>query len=437
MRRTDPEPVELYEDGVRGERAGREERLRDPMGWLSVVGLQWLEPGERRFGSDPEGEVVLASAAGVIAPHVGTLDVGPSGVSVHPQPGTGLMVDEAPVPDSLDLADDESEAPTILALASLRLVLIRRGGRRGLRVRDTAAPAIGAFAGLPYFQIDPRWRITGHLVPAQPGATIAIGDVLGSVSHDPSPGVVEFEVDGTPCRLHALEAMPGHLWLLFQDATSGHETYGGGRFLVSGEVAADGAVEIDFNLAYNPPCVFTPYATCPCRRPPIASRCASRPGSGCGRRTGRPAPEASRPGQRPGASRPPRPSRAPRSTSAPARGRAWRRSPSRSRCSPSSSLPRSGSPPSRSRRLAGVLLATALHMVEASSLAVPMRSTRGDAAALVITAGATIVLDLVTAVILGLIVANAFALQQMARSARMDEIELDHADHTAEEQARF
>jgi uncharacterized protein len=270
MPRTDADPVDLHADGVRAERARREERLRDPMGWLGVVGLQWLEPGLRRFGSDPGGDVVLSAAAGVVAPCVGTLDVGTSGVSVHPAPGAGLTVDDAPIPDGLDLADDESEVPTILALASLRLVLIRRGGRIGLRLRDTAAPAIGAFAGLPYFEIDPRWRITGHLVPAQPGATMAIGDVLGSVSQEPSPGVVEFEVDGTPCRLHALEAMPGHLWLLFQDATNGHETYGGGRFLISAEVAADGTVEIDFNLAYNPPCVFTPHATCPL--PPPANR---------------------------------------------------------------------------------------------------------------------------------------------------------------------
>ena len=218
----------------------------------------------------PGGDIVLAAAAGVVAPVLGTLDVGASGVSVHPAPGGGLTVDDAPVPDGLELADDESEAPTILAVASLRLVLIRRGGRIGLRVRDTAAPAITAFAGLPYFEIDPRWRITGRLVPARPGATIAIGDVLGSVTQEPSPGAVEFEVDGMPYALHALEAMPGHLWLLFQDATSGHETYGGGRFLISGEVAPDGAVEIDFNLAYNPPCVFTPYATCPL--PPPANR---------------------------------------------------------------------------------------------------------------------------------------------------------------------
>lgn len=270
MQRVDPDTVHVHAENVRAERAGREERLRDPMGWLGVVGLLWLEPGLRRFGSDPGCDVVLSAAAGVVAPCVGTLDVGTSGVSVHPAPRAGLTVDDAPVPEGLELADDESEAPTILAVASLRLVLIRRGERIGLRVRDTAAPAIRAFAGLPYFEIDPRWRITGHLVPAQPGATIAIGDVLGSVSLEPSPGVVEFAVDGTPCRLHALEAMPGHLGLLFQDATSGHETYGGGRYLISGEVAADGTVEIDFNLAYNPPCVFTPYATCPL--PPRVNR---------------------------------------------------------------------------------------------------------------------------------------------------------------------
>ena len=88
-------------------------------------------------------------------------------------------------------------------------------------------------------------------------------DVVGDILAEPTPGVVEFTVRGRPYRLDALEAMPGHLSLIFRDGTSGHETYGGGRFLTSGAVEPDDSVEIDFNLAYNPPCVFSPFATCP------------------------------------------------------------------------------------------------------------------------------------------------------------------------------
>ena len=266
-------------DTSAAERLQREERLRDPMGWLGVVGLHWLKPGTWTFGSDPDGDIVLEAADGAVPWLAGTLEVASASVRLHPAPDVPLTFDGRPVPDGLELADDDAEEPTILALASLRLVLIRRGPDRiGLRVRDTAAPAIDAFGGLQYFDIDSRWRITGRLVSGGPGSTIPITDVLGSINEEATPGVVVFEVDGRAWSLHALEMAPGHLWLMFQDGTSGHETYGGGRYLVSGELAADGSVEIDFNLAYNPPCVFTPFATCPL--PPLANRLPFRVDAG-------------------------------------------------------------------------------------------------------------------------------------------------------------
>ncbi len=154
--------------------------------------------------------------------------------------------------------------------------LIRRGqGRLGLRVRDTAAPALRAFNGLPYFDIDPAWRLVGRLIPAEPGATIPVPDVLGDVNQEPTPGVVELTVDGQVHRLAALES-DGRSRSGWSSATqtSGSETYGGGRFLVTGPVQPDGSVEVDFNLAYNPPCVFSPYATCPL--PPDGNRLPMR-----------------------------------------------------------------------------------------------------------------------------------------------------------------
>ncbi|HSV41764.1 MAG TPA: SulP family inorganic anion transporter [Nocardioidaceae bacterium] len=85
--------------------------------------------------------------------------------------------------------------------------------------------------------------------------------------------------------------------------------------------------------------------------------------------------------------------------------------------------------------LAGVLIATAVQMVRVSSLAALLRSTRGDAAVLAITAAATITFDLVTAVLIGLVVAGYFALQQTARSARLEEMPLDDGDHVDEERS--
>jgi uncharacterized protein (DUF1684 family) len=249
---------------VEEERARREARLREPDGWLNLVGLHWLQDGAQEFGASPTNDIVLRAEDGEVPPVAGTLELSGGRVVIRPAPGVVLTAGGHPVADGTELVDDQADAPTTLELASLRLVVIRRGeGRVGLRVRDTSAAALDSFAGLPYFEIDPRWRLRGRLERAEVGATIEVPDVLGDVAHEPTLGVVEFVFGGQPYRLDALESMPGHLWLIFRDGTSGHETYGGGRFLVSGPVEPDDSVEIDFNLAYNPPCVFTPFATCP------------------------------------------------------------------------------------------------------------------------------------------------------------------------------
>jgi uncharacterized protein len=260
-------PESTERAAVEQARAAREARLRDPMGWLSLVGLHWLQPGRQRFGRNAGNEIVLRAEDGEVDEVAGTLEVTGERVLLHPEPDATLTVAGRPVVGVVELADDEADTPTVVELASLRLVLIRRAGRPGLRVRDTAAPALRAFGGLDYFAIDPRWRITGRLVGGAPDATIPVPDILGNVVDGHTPGIVEFEVDGRPCRLHALEAGPDALWLLFGDPTNGRETYGGGRFLVTGTVRDDDSVDVDFNLAYNPPCVFSPYATCPMTPP--------------------------------------------------------------------------------------------------------------------------------------------------------------------------
>ncbi|HEY5628451.1 MAG TPA: DUF1684 domain-containing protein [Candidatus Limnocylindrales bacterium] len=259
---------------IQARRAAREARLRDPMGWLSLVGLHWLAPGPQRFGSSDTNDIVLHAEDGVVPPLAGTLEVADGRVLVRPA-AAALTVDGRPIADRTELVDDEADAPTMLELASLRLVLIRRGaGRQALRVRDVASPALRAFEGLPFFDIDPRWRLTARLVRANPGATIRIPDVVGSVGDEVTPGDVEFDLDGRTHRLLALEGDSGRLWLVFGDQTNGRETYGGGRFLMTGPVQPDDTVEVDFNLAYNPPCAFSPYATCPL--PPSDNRLGVR-----------------------------------------------------------------------------------------------------------------------------------------------------------------
>jgi uncharacterized protein (DUF1684 family) len=151
------------------------------------------------------------------------------------------------------------------------MYIAERGDRFGLRVRDHASPALVSFRGMEHFDIDPSWRLEARLEPAAPGATLEIMDVIGILSREATPGAVEFVRDGRSWRLDALPGGDdGSLWLVFADATSGTSTYGGGRFVYTDPVADDGSVVVDFNLAYNPPCVFTPYATCPL--PPAQNR---------------------------------------------------------------------------------------------------------------------------------------------------------------------
>jgi hypothetical protein len=269
-----------WRDDVARMRARRDAGLRKPIGWLTLVGLHWLHDGVQPFGAAPANEIVLHAEAGDIPDLAGTFEVTGGRVVVHPARGAAVTSDGAPLAGGTELFDDEAEAPTMLELGSLRLVLIRRGSghRLGIRVWDTAAPTLRAFDGLPSFDADPRWRLTGRMVPAPPGATIPVPDVLGDVNDEPTPGDVELTIDGSTHRLHALESDGGRVWLVFGDTTNGRETYGGGRFLVTGVVQPDGAVEVDFNAAYNPPCVFSPFATCPL--PPDGNRLPLRIAAG-------------------------------------------------------------------------------------------------------------------------------------------------------------
>lgn len=235
-------------------REGRYAALRREIGWLSLAGLGWLKAGVNLVGSDPDADVVLPG--------------GP------PTAGTVTVTDERVMADGefrydgrrvtgLRLMSDQEEEATILELGSLRICLIERAGRLALRTWDLDAPERKAFTGIDHWPIDAAWRLEARFEPT-PDRTIAVPDVLGTDDEEPSPGDVAFEVAGQTYRLQALHGGDsGELWLVFGDATNGDETYGGGRFVYTSAPDAGGALVVDFNRAYNPPCVFSPYATCP------------------------------------------------------------------------------------------------------------------------------------------------------------------------------
>jgi len=246
-------------------RAARDTRLRNPDGWLALVGLWWLQAGENHVGAHPSSHVILHGHE--IPPRVGSMWLEDGRVRFVPHEGVDL-------PETT-LRDDRDGDPTVLELDTLRFHLIKRGERIGVRVRDSRAPALATFDGLDHFPIDLSWRVNARLEPAAETATVEITDITGSHSHEPTPGSVVFERDGASWRITALPGEEdGSLWLIFGDATNGTDTYGGGRFLYTESVGENGAVVVDFNLAYNPPCIFSPYATCPL--PPPENKLALR-----------------------------------------------------------------------------------------------------------------------------------------------------------------
>ncbi len=245
-------------------REGRYAALRCDIGWLTLAGLGWLKPGVNRVGSDPTADVVLPGGP----PTAGTVTVAGDGVVAD-----GEFQHDGRGASGLRLVSDQEGEATLMELGSLRICLVERGSRLALRTWDLDAPGRRSFSGIDHWPIDLAWRLEARFEPT-PDRSIAVPDVLGTADEEPSPGDVVFVVAGVAYRLQALPGGSGELWLVFADATNGHETYGGGRFLYTSAPDADGSVVVDFNRAYNPPCVFSPYATCPLPWP--ANRLALR-----------------------------------------------------------------------------------------------------------------------------------------------------------------
>lgn len=236
-------------------------RLTAEDGWLTLVGLHWLKPGQNRFGSDPANDVVLP--AGKAPSLAGSFFLDEGRVRVRALPGSGVTFEGAAVGER-ELRTDAAGEPDVLRVGDLRLHVIERGGRFAVRVRDPDAPTRRRFGGLDYFPADLRFRVTAEFVPYDSPKEVSVPTVLGTVETMRAPGYVRFELGGRSLTLEPVLEDPNatELFFIFKDATSGRETYPPGRYLYT-PLPKDGKVVLDFNKAYNPPCAFTPYATCP------------------------------------------------------------------------------------------------------------------------------------------------------------------------------
>ena len=247
-----------YRAGVEKWRVAYEASLRAEDGWLSVAGLFWLHEGENRFGSDPLNDIVLHEAG--VPAEVGSFDMHGGKIVVRINPGVRIQLKGKAVESAAILPDSDDR----LVLGDLSLLVHRSGERYAVRLKDKHSKLRRDFAGLRWFPIDESYRVRAKFVAYESPQAVDILNQAGDTQKIPAPGYVIFTLTGKEYRLEALEQSGGGdgLFFIFRDLTSGKETYEASRFLDT-PAPKDGSVVLDFNEAYNPPCAYNPYTTCP------------------------------------------------------------------------------------------------------------------------------------------------------------------------------
>ena len=226
--------------------------------WLSLAGLFWLKPGENTFGSDKSNAVVFPSGPA----HAGSFVLQNDEVTVKFLPGADARMSGKPVRVA-KLPPDTSGTQAVVEMGSLRMRIIKRGSRMGIRLKDVDNPAVRNYRGPVFYPIQLSYRITATWVPSDGKKSVDVPNVLGDVTPAPISGEARFKLNGQEFQLTDLGGDPDKsLFFVFNDLTSKAETYPGGRFLETDPVK-NATVVLDFNKAYNPPCAVTPYATCP------------------------------------------------------------------------------------------------------------------------------------------------------------------------------
>lgn len=242
-------------------REGRGDAMRDSTSWLTIAGLFWLEEGTNSFGTSAENDFVLpeGSAPG----RAGEFLLADGKVTVKADEGAALSLEGRPVKEKV-LTSDSMGKPDVIFLGDLRMWVIERGGRLAIRLRDLGAKALREYQGLEFYPPTEDFRVEGEIVPFDSVRTVAVQTVVGTEAEMRSPGYARFRLSGRDLRLDlfAESVEADRFFIIFRDETSGKETYGACRFM-SAKALGDGKVELNFNRAVNPPCAYTPYATCP------------------------------------------------------------------------------------------------------------------------------------------------------------------------------
>jgi uncharacterized protein (DUF1684 family) len=273
----DSEQKDSWQKDLVDWRASHVAELQRPDGWLSLAGLEWLQPGDNSFGGAADNKIHLADTK---VPHLGVLRLDGQTVRLaEPAEGfpAGFLVAGTPAKSQMLHVDTDNDknAPH-LTIGTLNMYVIRRGDRFALRVKDSKSQALLGFHGLKWYAPDPAYRVTAKWIPYNPPKTVGLDTLAGTHYSQPVPGVAEFKLAGDTYRLEPVleDSDPSRLFFILRDTTSATTTYGACRFLYtplpSEGVAKTGELVLDFNHLENPPCAYTPFATCPL--PPPGNR---------------------------------------------------------------------------------------------------------------------------------------------------------------------
>jgi uncharacterized protein len=227
--------------------------------WVSIAGLHFLEPGTHSVGSAVKNDIVVVAN---IPATIGRLHVKGTSIVFDPAPTVAVTRKGEPVKGSVVLKDEgQAPAPEVV-IGDVRLVAHVSGDRLALRVRDPNGPLAKDFRGFTWFPIDPKYRVAGRFVRDAEPKKVTVQNTFGDMDTYLTEGVVEFELDGQKLRVRPFTTRPKRFYIVFRDASAGEETYETARFLYA-DLQDDGTTVLDFNEAYNPPCSFNPYTTCP------------------------------------------------------------------------------------------------------------------------------------------------------------------------------
>ena len=228
--------------------------------WATIAGLHFLEPGSHTAGTARTNDIVLPASAA--APRIGRFVLADDAVRFEPEPGSSVRIDGQPVTTTRELTDDFATEPDSIEVGGIRMVVHRSGDRRSLRVWDPDGEMARGFLGFTWFPIQMDYRVTGRFIPDATPRDLQVMNTFGDLDTYKTEGVVEFTLQGRTLRLRPFTTRPTRFYIVFKDQSSGAETYEAARFLYA-DLRDDGTAVLDFNQAYNPPCAFNPYTTCP------------------------------------------------------------------------------------------------------------------------------------------------------------------------------